>query len=350
MADPVLIAKAAAAVLTDEKTRKAVGWVLVAVLSPIILLIAFLCALGSGAAGHNATAVELCFSSTAIPAEMPEEYRVCIEDMRASFARLDSAIAAIQENTEGAASLDAIRVKAIFYTLYFGAEIHGDAQSFVDCFVTYEERTRTVTAVDEDGAETETEETYTIAVPIEDLGLVWRNLAAVTGAEPTAEQQANAESIYSLIRYGRTDNSALGGELGEPFTSVDGFCSPLGAGWQSRVTSEFGYRNCPYHGRELHSGLDMAAPAGTSIRAALGGTVVRSTYHNSLGNYTVIDHGGGLTTGYAHQSRRLVSVGDTVEAGEVIGLVGSTGNSTGAHLYLEVRLNGNLQNPRNYLP
>ncbi len=94
----------------------------------------------------------------------------------------------------------------------------------------------------------------------------------------------------------------------------------------------------------------MAAPAGTPIRAALGGTVVKSTFHSSYGNYTVIDHGGGLTTGYAHQSQRLVSVGDTVEAGEVIGLVGSTGNSTGAHLHLEVRLNGTLQNPRNYLP
>ena len=350
MVDPVLLAKTAAAVLSDEKARKVVGWVLVAVLSPLILLIAFLCALGSGAAGHNLTAVELCFYDAAIPAEMPEEYRACIEAMRGSFARLDSAIAAIEENTEGGTSLDEIRVKAIFYALYFGAETHGDAQAFADCFVTYEERTRTVTSVDEDGNETEQEETYMVAIPIEDLELVWRNLAAVTGTEPTAEQRANAEGVYNLIRYGRTDNDAWGGELGDPFASVDGFCSPLGAGWQSRVTSEFGYRNCPYHGRELHSGLDMAAPAGTPIRAALGGTVIKSTYHNSLGNYTVIDHGGGLTTGYAHQSRRLVSVGDTVEAGEVIGLVGSTGNSTGAHLHLEVRLNGTLQNPRNYLP
>ena len=349
MVDPVLLAKAAAAVLTDEKTRKSVGWVLVAVLSPLILLIAFLCALGSGAAGHNLTAVELCFYDAAIPAELPEEYRICIEDMRGSFARLDSAIAAIEENTKGGTSLDEIRVKAIFYALYFGAETHGDAQSFVDCFVTYEERTRMVLVEGSDPPE-EVAETYTVAIPIEDLELVWQNLAAVMGTEPTAEQRANAEGVYNLIRYGRTDNDAWGGELGDPFASVDGFCSPLGAGWQSRVTSEFGYRNCPYHGRELHSGLDMAAPEGTPIRAALGGTVVKSTYHNSLGNYTVIDHGGGLTTGYAHQSRRLVSVGDTVEAGEVIGLVGSTGNSTGAHLHLEVRLNGTLQNPRSYLP
>ena len=94
MANPALIAKAAAIILTDEKARKAVGWTLVAILSPLILLIAFLCALGSGATEHNITAVELCFYDTiAIPTETPEEYRLCIEAMRTSFAQLDIAIA-----------------------------------------------------------------------------------------------------------------------------------------------------------------------------------------------------------------------------------------------------------------
>ena len=145
MANPALITKAAAIILTDEKARKAVGWTLVAILSPLILLIAFLCALGSGATEHNITAVELCFYDTiGIPAETPEEYRLCIEAMRASFAQLDIAIAAINENTEEETSLDDIRVKAIFYALYFGAGSHGDAQSFADCFVTWEERIRTV--------------------------------------------------------------------------------------------------------------------------------------------------------------------------------------------------------------
>ena len=106
MANPALIAKAAAIILTDEKARKAVGWTLVAILSPLILLIAFLCALGSGATEHNITAVELCFYDTiGIPAETPEEYRLCIEAMRASFAQLDIAIAAINENAEEGNSL-----------------------------------------------------------------------------------------------------------------------------------------------------------------------------------------------------------------------------------------------------
>ena len=77
MANPALIARAAAIILTDEKARKAVGWALVAILSPLILLIAFLCSLGSGSAEHNITTVELCFYDTvAIPADIPEEYRL----------------------------------------------------------------------------------------------------------------------------------------------------------------------------------------------------------------------------------------------------------------------------------
>ena len=129
MANPALLAKAAVAALSDERTRKAAGWVLVAILSPVILLIAFLCSLGSGATEHNITAVELCFYDTiTIPADTPAEYRACIEAMHSSFDQLDTAIAAIQENTEEGTSLDDIRVKAIFYILYFGAESHGNSR------------------------------------------------------------------------------------------------------------------------------------------------------------------------------------------------------------------------------
>ena len=80
MANPALIAKAAATILTDENTRKTAGWIIVAVLSPIILLIAFFCALGSGTTDHNISVVELCFYGGTLPADTPEEYRACIED------------------------------------------------------------------------------------------------------------------------------------------------------------------------------------------------------------------------------------------------------------------------------
>lgn len=351
MANPALIAKAAAIILTDEKAQKAVGWTLVAILSPLILLIAFLCSLGSGATEHNITAVELCFYDTiGIPAETPEEYRLCIEAMRASFAQLDIAIAAINENTEEETSLDDIRVKAIFYALYFGAESHRDAQSFADCFVTWEERIRTVLVEGSDPPE-ETEETYSAAIPIEDLGTVWQNIAAM-GVTPTAEQRSNADSIYNLIRYGAAGGGSGFAGSDVPFIGADGFCSPIGENWRNVVTSEFGYRRDPFTGeRKGHSGMDLAVPTGTSVRAALPGTVTVSTYNRGgYGYYVMIDHGSGLSTLYGHNSQLLARVGQTVEAGDVIALSGSTGRSTGPHLHFEVRINGERTNPRSYLP
>ena len=351
MANPALIAKAAAIILTDEKARKAVGWTLVAILSPLILLIAFLCALGSGATEHNITAVELCFYDTiGIPAETPEEYRLCIEAMRASFAQLDIAIAAINENTEEETSLDDIRVKAIFYALYFGAESHRDAQSFADCFVTWEERIRTVLVEGSDPPE-ETEEIYSAAIPIEDLGTVWQNIAAM-GVTPTAEQRSNADSIYNLIRYGAAGGGSGFAGSDVPFIGADGFCSPIGENWRNVVTSEFGNRRDPFTGeRRGHTGMDLAVPTGTSVRAALPGTVTVSTYNQGgYGYYVMIDHGSGLSTLYGHNSQLLVRVGQTVEAGDVIALSGSTGRSTGPHLHFEVRINGERTNPRSYLP
>ena len=351
MANPALIAKAAAIILTDEKARKAVGWTLVAILSPLILLIAFLCALGSGATEHNITAVELCFYDTiGIPAETPEEYRLCIEAMRASFAQLDIAIAAINENTEEETSLDDIRVKAIFYALYFGAGSHGDAQSFADCFVTWEERIRTVLVEGSDPPE-ETEETYSVAIPIEDLGTVWQNIAAM-GVAPAAEQRSNADSIYNLIRYGAAGGGSGFAGSDVPFIGADGFCSPIGENWRNVVTSEFGNRRDPFTGeRRGHTGMDLAVPTGTSVRAALPGTVTVSTYNQGgYGYYVMIDHGNGLSTLYGHNSQLLARVGQTVDAGDVIALSGSTGRSTGPHLHFEVRINGERTNPRSYLP
>ena len=119
-------------------------------------------------------------------------------------------------------------------------------------------------------------------------------------------------------------------------TSSSGYLWPL-AGY-TRVSSPFGYRNCPYHGQELHGGCDIPAPSGTPIRAAKSGVVVISTYGSSYGNYVVIAHSDGSRTMYAHQSQRAVSAGQTVSQGQTIGYVGSTGNSTGSHLHFELWL------------
>ena len=346
--------KAAILALTDENTRKKIGWVLAAILSPVILLIAFLCALGSGTASHNLSVVELCFYGGTVPSETPDEYRAYIEEMRAGFNLLDGSIENINELTEGEDGLDEIRVKALFYALYFGADSPGqqDCRKYADCFVAYEERTRTVTVEHEDGTNTEEEETYTGAVPIKDLEAVYENLHAAMGVEITEDQRSNAESIYSLIRYGYTGGSGSFEGADVPFIGADGFCSPIGENWRSVVTSEFGNRIDPITGeRRGHTGMDLAVPTGTPIRAALPGTVTVSTYNRGgYGYYIMIDHGNGLSTLYGHCSQLLASVGRTVKAGDVIALSGSTGRSTGPHLHFEVRVNGQRTNPRSYLP
>ena len=109
-------------------------------------------------------------------------------------------------------------------------------------------------------------------------------------------------------------------------------------------TSPFGVR----WGR-LHAGIDIAAPEGTPIRAADSGTVVLAAWTGGYGNYTCISHGGSLSTCYGHQSRFGTSAGASVGKGQVIGYVGNTGHSFGAHLHFEVRINGQPVDPMGYL-
>ena len=109
-------------------------------------------------------------------------------------------------------------------------------------------------------------------------------------------------------------------------------------------TSPFGFR----WGR-LHAGIDIAVSEGTPLRAADAGTVAIAGWVGGYGNYVCINHGGGISTCYGHQSRLAVSVGSRVGQGEVIGYSGNTGNSTGPHLHFEVRSNGNPVDPMGYL-
>jgi len=128
-----------------------------------------------------------------------------------------------------------------------------------------------------------------------------------------------------------------------PSPSAAGFIWPV----EGTVTSGFGYR----WGR-MHEGIDISVPEGTPIRAAADGTVIleQSEYESGgYGNYTCVDHGGGLSTCYAHQSSFAASVGASVSQGDVIGYSGNTGHSTGPHLHFEVRINGAPTDPLGYL-
>lgn len=116
-----------------------------------------------------------------------------------------------------------------------------------------------------------------------------------------------------------------------------------------RITSPFGYRIHPIlKYRKFHTGVDIGAPNGTPVVSAAAGTVIASRSMSGYGNCIMIDHGDKVTV-YGHLSSRAVSPGQSVSAGETIGYVGSTGMSTGAHLHFEVRVNGAVQNPLNYL-
>ena len=118
----------------------------------------------------------------------------------------------------------------------------------------------------------------------------------------------------------------------------------------ARIRSGFGYRTHPIFGtNRFHSGIDLPAPNGTLVKAGDGGQVIQAGYFGGYGYSIMLYHGGGFATWYAHLSSIRVSVGQFVERSQVIGLVGSTGWTTGPHLHFEVRINGAAQNPLAYL-
>ena len=142
------------------------------------------------------------------------------------------------------------------------------------------------------------------------------------------------------------EDARVRGQLAASQGAGDTTPSSAGLIWpvNGPVTSPFGYR----WGR-LHAGIDIGVAYGTPIHAAASGTVVLAGWTGGYGNYTCIDHGGGLATCYAHQSSFAVSGGAHVSQGQVIGYVGSTGHSFGPHLHFEVRINGNPVDPLGYL-
>jgi murein DD-endopeptidase MepM/ murein hydrolase activator NlpD len=155
--------------------------------------------------------------------------------------------------------------------------------------------------------------------------------------EDLDELQAASAALAERLRNAASAGGG-GGSTGDG-SSSSGFIWPV----SGVVTSGFGWR----WGR-MHQGIDISAPAGTTIRAVAAGTVIYAGWMGGYGNLTVIDHGNGLATAYAHQSAIYVG-GGSVSQGTAIGAVGCTGSCTGNHLHFEVRINGNAVDPMGYL-
>lgn len=190
------IVKAGIALLTDPKARKALGWILVAILSPVILLIAFLCSLGSGAAQHNNAMVDYGFYGVDYTGEIPAEFESQMTSIRTSFASLDSAVASVNATAE-AGGLDPIQVKAAYLVLCAEGQ-QMTPEAFVGYFYTTEQRTRTVYAANEGGEVVSSTETYTVTVP-RSLASAFNSLSSALGREIATEEKTSVQDVYTKI-------------------------------------------------------------------------------------------------------------------------------------------------------
>lgn len=185
------------------------------------------------------------------------------------------------------------------------------------------------------------------AITLENTKIVRNNyMNQLTEEERTLQEQIDSyysqindiESEIVMLTTANIGSEYVGGAMAWP---VPGY---------SRITSPFGMRTHPFTGvYKLHTGTDIGAPIGTNFIAANSGTVIKAGWNNAYGNMVIIDHGGGVSTLYAHGSEILVTVGQTVTKGEPVLKVGSTGYSTGPHAHFEVRINGEYVDAMNFV-
>lgn len=176
-------------------------------------------------------------------------------------------------------------------------------------------------------------------------------IAALEASILQAEREADALQ-KELEESGLSDNDIDSSSSSKPVTTQQVFSGPfcMPAPSYTRVSDDYGNRIHPILGvKQFHNGIDFAAPGGSPILAAQSGTVIAAAYSSTMGNYIMINHGGGVITIYMHASALYVSAGQTVTKGQKIAAVGTTGRSTGNHLHFSVRVNGSYVSPWSYL-
>ena len=233
------------------------------------------------------------------------------------------------------------------HTEFTASEVESEVQAIFDEMYTLtltpdtETRTRTVTktgtrTVTDPVTGEETEEEYEYEEEEEYEVSILRVVLTVKPLETIVAGKMDAEQTEIYAMYAET-----GGLLQQ-------FASPLDLYWYNYISSYYGYRKNPNTGNEeLHRGVDIAVPTGTTVYAAHDGTVTTATYDSYYGNYVVIEKDG-YTTKYAHMDSLSVSAGQSITKGTVIGTTGNTGSSTGSHLHIECLYNGEYYNPLFY--
>ncbi|MCM1126623.1 MAG: peptidoglycan DD-metalloendopeptidase family protein [Lachnospiraceae bacterium] len=217
------------------------------------------------------------------------------------------------------------------HTEFTAGEVESEVQALFDemytLTLTPDTETRTRTVTDPDTGE-ESEEEYEVSI--------LRVTLTVIPLESLAAGKMDAEQAEIFAMYGETN-----GLLQE-------FASPLNLYWYYYVSSYYGYRKNPSTGNEeLHRGVDIAVPTGTTVYAAHDGTVTAAAYDSHYGNYVAVEKDG-YTTKYAHMDSLNVSAGQQITKGTVIGTTGNTGSSTGSHLHIECLYGGEYYNPLFY--
>lgn len=164
-------------------------------------------------------------------------------------------------------------------------------------------------------------------------------------------KQAAAQSSKKASSGSSGSTKNYSSSAGKVYAASKGqFMYPVPAYSGYRPNSGYGYRSSPISGRsEFHTGLDLKATLNTDVVASASGTVIYAGNRGGYGKCVIIDHGGGYSTLYAHNNALLVSVGQSVQKGQVISKAGTTGYSTGVHLHFEVRMNGKHTNPYPYI-
>ena len=322
-----------------------------------LLLIMIMTAISScGAMFSDGMSTTLAGSYMSVPAEIDAADLAFSELEMELQKEINSIETDYQDYDEYRYNLDAIghdpfvliSYLSAVHTEFTASEVQSEIESLFEEMYelilnpTTETRTRTVTKTGtrtvtdpvtgeetEEEYEYEEEEEYTVTIL--EVTLTATDLGVVVAGHMNEEQK----EIYALYN--------------ETHGLTQQFYTPLNLYWYSYVSSYYGYRINPVTGQEqFHRGVDIAVPTGTTVLAAMDGTVTTATYDASYGNYVVIEDSNGYCTKYAHMDTLNVSAGQTVTHGTTIGTTGNTGSSTGSYLHIECLYNGEYYNPLFY--